>query len=35
VTFLQPNCGIRPYRAMLGAIRVKPDVVIRASVPVE
>lgn len=29
----QPDFGIRPYRAMLGALRVKPDVVVRASIP--
>lgn len=28
----QPDFGIAPYRAMLGALRVKPDVVVRASV---
>jgi polyisoprenoid-binding protein YceI len=29
----QPDFGIRPYSAMLGALRVKPDVLVRASVP--
>ena len=29
----QPDFGIRPYSAMLGAIRVKPDVQVRVSVP--
>jgi polyisoprenoid-binding protein YceI len=29
----QPDFGIRPYSAMLGAIRVKPDVRVRISVP--
>jgi hypothetical protein len=29
----QPDFGIAPYRAMLGALRVKADVVVRASVP--
>jgi polyisoprenoid-binding protein YceI len=29
----QPDFGIAPYRAMLGALRVKPDVVVRVSVP--
>jgi hypothetical protein len=29
----QPEFGIRPYTAMLGALRVKPEVVVRASVP--
>jgi polyisoprenoid-binding protein YceI len=31
----QPAFGIRPYRAMLGALRVKPEVRIRASIPAE
>ena len=31
----QPEYGIRPYRAMLGALRVKPDVIVRAAIPVE
>jgi polyisoprenoid-binding protein YceI len=31
----QPDFGIAPYRAMLGALRVKPDVVVRAAVPAE
>jgi polyisoprenoid-binding protein YceI len=29
----QPAFGIRPYRAMLGALKVKPDVIVRASLP--
>ncbi len=29
----QPDFGIKPYRAMMGALRVRPDVVVRASVP--
>jgi polyisoprenoid-binding protein YceI len=33
VTLHQPDFGVKPYRAMLGALRVKPDVVVRASVP--
>jgi len=28
----QPDFGIRPYSAMLGALRVKPDVVVRLTV---
>ena len=32
-TVHQPDFGIRPYRAMLGALRVRPDVHVRASVP--
>jgi hypothetical protein len=35
VTLRQPEFGIRPYRAMLGALRVSPEVVVRASVPVD
>jgi polyisoprenoid-binding protein YceI len=31
----QPAFGIRPYRAMLGALRVKADVLVRLSVPAE
>jgi polyisoprenoid-binding protein YceI len=31
----QPAFGIRPYRAMLGALRVKPEVRVRASIPAE
>lgn len=33
VSLHQPDFGIRPYSAMLGAIRVKPDVRVRVSVP--
>lgn len=29
----QPTWGIKPYAAMLGALKVKADVVVRASVP--
>jgi YceI-like protein len=29
----QPDFGIRPYRAMMGALRVSADVVVRASIP--
>jgi polyisoprenoid-binding protein YceI len=35
VTLRQPDFGITPYRAMLGALRVKRDVVVRAAVPAE
>jgi polyisoprenoid-binding protein YceI len=28
----QPDFGIRPYRAMLGALRIRADVLVRASV---
>jgi hypothetical protein len=33
VTLHQPDFGIRPYRAMLGALRIKPDVRVRVEVP--
>ncbi|HZZ83207.1 MAG TPA: YceI family protein [Anaeromyxobacteraceae bacterium] len=33
VPLRQPDFGIRPYTAMLGALKVKPEVVIRLSVP--
>jgi len=29
----QPDFGIKPYSAMLGALKVKPDLVVRCSVP--
>jgi hypothetical protein len=29
----QPSFGIKPYSAMLGALKVKPDVTIRCSLP--
>ena len=35
VRLRQPEFGIRPYRAMLGALRVSPEVVVRASIPVD
>jgi polyisoprenoid-binding protein YceI len=35
VTLHQPDFGITPYSAMLGALRVKPDVVVRLSLPAE
>jgi polyisoprenoid-binding protein YceI len=31
----QPAFGIRPYSAMLGALKVKADVLVRVSVPAE
>jgi polyisoprenoid-binding protein YceI len=31
----QPAFGIAPYRAMLGALRVKADVLVRAAIPAE
>lgn len=30
----QPDWGIRPYSAMLGALKVKPDVLVRISLPI-
>jgi hypothetical protein len=33
VTIKQPDFAIAPYSAMLGALRVKPDVIVRLSVP--
>jgi polyisoprenoid-binding protein YceI len=35
VTIHHPDFGIAPYSAMLGALRVKPDVIVRLSVPAE
>ena len=29
----QPDFGIKPYAAALGALKVKPDVLVRVSVP--
>jgi polyisoprenoid-binding protein YceI len=29
----QPDFGIKPYTAALGALKVKPDVIVRVSVP--
>ncbi len=29
----QPDFGVKPYSAMLGGLRVKPDVVVRISIP--
>ncbi len=31
----QPSFGIRPYRAMMGALRVRPAVLVRASIPAD
>ena len=31
----QPDFGIKPYSAMLGALKVKPDVIVRVSVPAD
>lgn len=35
VTIHQPDFGIKPYTAALGALKVKPDVRVRVSVPRE
>lgn len=29
----QPDFGIKPYRAALGALKIKPDVIVRVSIP--
>ena len=34
VTLNQPDFNIKPYRAMLGALRIKPEVVVEVSLPV-
>ena len=31
----QPDYGITPYKAMMGTLKVKPDVIVRLSVPQE
>ena len=33
LTIHQPAFGIKPYSAMLGALKIKPDVVVRVLVP--
>jgi len=33
VTLHQPDFGIKPYSAMLGALKIKPDVRVRCSIP--
>jgi polyisoprenoid-binding protein YceI len=35
VTLRQQDFGIAPYRAMLGALRVEAELVVRAAVPAE
>ena len=35
VTIHQLAFGIRPYTALLGTLRVRPDVIVRLSVPAE
>ncbi len=34
ITLHQPDFRIKPYRALLGALRVKPDVLVEVTVPV-
>lgn len=34
VRLQQPDFGIRPYRAMLGALRVRADILVRLVIPV-
>jgi hypothetical protein len=33
VVLNQPEFGITPYRAMMGTLRIKPEVRVRISVP--
>ena len=33
VTLSQPDFGIKPYRAMLGALKLRADVTVRAALP--
>lgn len=33
VTIHQPDFGIKPYSALLGALKIKPDVTVRCSAP--
>lgn len=33
VTLHQPDFGIKPYSAMLGTLKIKPDLVVRCSLP--
>jgi len=33
ITIHQPDFGIKPFTAALGALKVKPDVIVRLSVP--
>ncbi len=33
VTLHQPDFGVRPYRALMGTLRVQPDVTVRVSLP--
>ena len=31
----QPDFGVKPYSAMLGTLKIKPDVRVRVSVPAD
>ena len=33
ITLHQPDFGIKPYSAMLGTLKIKPDLVVRCSLP--
>jgi hypothetical protein len=33
ITLHQPDFGIKPYSAMLGTLKIKPDVIVRISLP--
>jgi len=35
VTIHQPDFGIKPYSAMLGALKIQPDIKIRIALPLE
>ncbi|HJL17818.1 MAG TPA: YceI family protein [Sandaracinaceae bacterium LLY-WYZ-13_1] len=35
VTLHQPDFGIKPYSAMLGALKIQPDIKIRIELPIE
>ncbi len=34
MTVHQPSFGIKPFRAMLGALKIKPDVIVEVTVPI-
>lgn len=33
ISIHQPDFGIKPYSAMLGTLKIKPDVIVRAALP--
>jgi polyisoprenoid-binding protein YceI len=35
VTLHQPDFGIKPYSAMLGALKIQPDIKVRVTLPLE